>query len=645
MKLNNVAGFRNIDEYVSDKLEKFNKTSHDFKNLFELMFSERDNIMYERSVGYRIVKTTYGEAYNNIVCRAAMLAKKLSGTPSGSVVGLYMENSLEWIENFWAILKCGFRPLLLNLRLDYSTLCKALSETKAVAVVSGGKQFEIPTILSSELDGGKAENSPNVEFGGELLVMSSGTTGKLKLCGYSAEELYWQINDSAQIVKESKQIKQHCDGELKLLTFLPFYHIFGLFAMYIWFAFFSRSFVHLGDMSSQTVQNTIRRHRVTHIFAVPLFWETVYNQAIRTIKNRDDGSYEKLCKGFSLCRKVEKAPAIYNALTKTAFKEVRDNIFGDSIRFMITGGSSIKPQVISFFNDIGYHLVNGYGMTELGITSVELSNKGYERNRGFVGRPLSSVEYKIDENGQLLVRGTSIAKYIIENGHMTYNDGKAYFATNDLATEENGRYRILGRRDDMIVLPDGENLNPALIEPLLQTDGCDICLVSSGASATLVVSLGISKRAEYLDALQASLRERISEFKLSSQIKNIVFTSDPLMRPDEFKINRGRIKNDLNEGKLKLISSDTSCADDSESSELEARIRIMFAVALGKESADIGLETDFFADEGGSSLEYFALIAKIQDEFGVPMPTEQGHSISTVREIAAFIEERYESLV
>ena len=154
---------------------------------------------------------------------------------------------------------------------------------------------------------------------------------------------------------------------------MPFYHVFGLIAVYIWFAFFSRAFVQLNDLSPQTIVNTIKRHKVTHIFAVPLFWETVYDQAIKTIKSRGDKTYQKFLKGMQLSRKLGSAPLLGNAFTKAAFREVRENLFGESICFLITGGSAIRPEVIEFFNAIGYRLADGYGMTETSPVLTVLS--------------------------------------------------------------------------------------------------------------------------------------------------------------------------------------------------------------------------------------------------------------------------------
>ena len=75
---------------------------------------------------------------------------------------------------------------------------------------------------------------------------------------------------------------------------------------------------------------------------------------------------------------------------------------------MISGGSTINLKTLEFFNAIGYHLANGYGMTEIGITSVELSDKKKLLNSGSVGLPFKGVEYRI-EDGRLLVRGDCLA--------------------------------------------------------------------------------------------------------------------------------------------------------------------------------------------------------------------------------------------
>jgi long-subunit acyl-CoA synthetase (AMP-forming) len=155
-------------------------------------------------------------------------------------------------------------------------------------------------VLTRELEAEETEPAPVSEFGKEILILSSGTSGRVKICAYTALEFYFQISDSCRMVEQCALLKKHYECRLKLLALLPFYHIFGLTAVYLWFSFFSRTFVHLSDLSPETVVNTIKRHKVTHIFAVPLFWEKVYKAAIKTIKKRGEKTYAKFCKAIKI---------------------------------------------------------------------------------------------------------------------------------------------------------------------------------------------------------------------------------------------------------------------------------------------------------------------------------------------------------
>jgi len=627
--------YSSIDEFVEAKLKKLDAAEVGFASLFELMFSEKENLMYEKSAGYRIQKTTYGEAYEEIFYLAQTVKQTLSPAEN-AVIGLSMDNSLLWIELFWAILLAGCRPLLMNLRLSDSALEQAIKDCSVQAVISDGRQYSVKTVAADSLQKASEKLKPT-RFGEEILVMSSGTSEHVKICAYSAEEFRCQIHDSYHIIQECAQAKKHYDGHIKQLCFLPFYHVFGLIAMYIWFAFFSRAFVQLNDMAPQTILNTIKRHKVTHIFAVPLFWETVYDQAIKTIRNRGEKTFAKFEKGMRLSRKLGDAPGLGDFFTRHAFKEVRENLFGESICFLITGGSAIRGEVMEFFNAIGYHLADGYGMTEIGITSVELSNQKKQRNTCSVGKPMTYAEYKINENGELLVRGKVIAKYMIEDGKKTVTDKTAWFNTHDLAECVDGKYRILGRADDLIVAANGENLNPNLIEPQLLVRGVNgVCLINADGTPTLLASVNRYISPEQLDLLDKSLKEKIASLNLRGQIGKVVYISDPLMKGDEFKLNRKRLREDFLSGALSRVNAQTQAAAGQED-ELTLRLRQMVAAALDKELDAVSPDADFFADLGGTSLDYFALIAKLQEDFSLPFPQNADGSLNTVKELRDYI--------
>lgn len=631
-----IGGHRSIDEYVKAKLDSFSSREKTFETLFDLMFSESGNVMWEQSEGFRIREFTYGQVKNEIIRKAASLSSLLSDLPRGSVVGLYMENSLEWIECFWAIILGGFNPLLLNLRLPDAALNDALTVTGCGAVISSGKKFSRRTVLPTEIEADETENAPVSEFGKEILIMSSGTSGRVKICAYTALEFYFQISDSCRMVEQCALLKKHYECRLKLLALLPFYHIFGLTAVYVWFSFFSRTFVHLSDLSPETVVNTIKRHKVTHIFVVPLFWEKVYKAAIKTIKKRGEKTYAKFCKAIKIRKKLNgPAGKVFSAL---AFREVRENLFGDSISFLITGGSRIDPDVIGFFNIIGYRLANGYGMTEIGITSVELTSGDF-LYEGFVGAPFLNAEYSINDRGELLVRGKVIASYIIEGGIKTHTDG--WFNTRDLAECVSGHYRILGRSDDLIVGANGENVNPSVVEPLLRPEGAeDVCLIKEKAGDSeepvLLVSVNRFISSEKLESIEKETKRLVSDAKLASSIKRIVFVTCPLLRDDEFKLNRKRLSVDFSAGLLPTTDREKSEAEG-EDDELISRIKSFISAALDLPLGDIHSDSDFFTDLGGSSLDYFAVVSQLEDDLGVPFPSDGENGLKTARGFADFV--------
>ena len=631
-KLKNIGGYNTTYEFVDSKLKRLKESDMDFSSFFELMFTERENIIYERSEGPRIYKTTYGECYEDIMGLSSSLDEMLGDIPKDSVIGLDMANSLLWIEMFWSILRCGYKVLLINSLLDSESIERLLKDAECRAIISDGKKRSIRTVIASEVEKKEKRNLSN-SFGSEIMVMSSGTSLHPKVCAYSAKEFYAVIEYSGEIIKESSLMQKHYHGELKQLTFLPFYHIFGLVAVYIWFTFFSRTFVELKDFAPETILKTIRRHEVTHIFAVPLFWEKVYSEAIKTIRKRGEDTFYKFNRALNLSVKLDS-----RLFKKYAFKEVRDNLFGDSICFMISGGSFIKEEVLQFFNGIGYHLSNGYGSSEIGITSVELSEKSRHLNSGSIGKPMRSIEYRINEDGELLVRGNSVSKYTIEDGVRKENDG--WFNTHDLAIEKSGRYYLLGRKDDLVIGDSGENLNPNIIEPELMVEGLKhICLLNDKGTPMLVCFVDQKITGNKLEKIDVSLKEKIKVSNFGKEIKKIVYTSDAFMNDGDIKVNRARILKSYQNGNMTLLEKDR-IDDNKIRTDLYNRVREIYLKSLDRE--DVSDDGDFFIDNGGTSLDYFALISDIEEEFGVTLPLEEDRRLSSLKEVYEYIRKIYD---
>ena len=638
--LTNVGNFNNLTDYVSDKIARYTTEEKSLRTLYSYMFSERENTFAEISDGYRVQKITYGECADAIEKLTPSVVNALAFLEKGNIVGLYMDNSVDWIKTFWAIIKAGYNPLLINARLPMATIEDTLKTYAVGGVISDSKTFEVPTLQAKEIFSSQAlETTQEIDsrWGEEVLFMSSGTTNNVKLCAYTGENFFYQICDSAKIVRECPQMGSHYEGELKQLTLLPFYHVFGFIAVYLWFGFFSRTLVFLKDLHPQTILATVRKHKVTHIFAVPLVWETVYKAALKKIRAREEKTYQKFQKAL---RFVNKSNVFGSCLAKLAFKEVRENLFGESIQFLITGGSGISSEALQFFNGIGYHMANGYGMSEVGITSVEISLKRKQRNLGSIGAPFGYTEYSVSERGELLIRGRTRASRILQAGQEKKTDFNEWFATSDLVKQTDGKYYILGREDDLIVCKNGENLNPEILEKRLRITGVDeLCLFADeNGTPTLLLSAKKCFSADTLRQIYAGTLAALDAAHLRDEVTKVAVTTDKLLGADDFKISRKKIAKRYQAGQFQLL--DPHKADEQASlllSGLEKEICICVAEVLQKDVSEISPTADFFTDLGGSSLDYFALLDSLQERFDLEAAVAEEANAATVQEIYQLI--------
>ena len=625
MKLKHIGNFNTIDAFVSDKIERASSCEKSFEQLFEFMFEQSDNVFCEMTSGYRIQQVTYGECKEQIIQLAQKLKTSLADLPCGATVGLQMDNGVCFVQSFWAILMCGFNPLLINLRLPQNLLERALADAKVQAIVACE---QTPIMRTVTLDSLQNQNPTQLtEWGSQVVFTSSGTSDNVKLCYYDAENFFYQISTSFDIIKACPQIVSNYEGEIKLLALLPLYHVFGFIAVYLWFAFFGRTLVFLKDWAPQTLVSTIRKHKVTHVFAVPMVFEKIYKQAIKTIKGKGDKTYNKFCKALRVCNKNK---ILGKFIGKVAFKEIREKIFGNSIRMFISGGSAISKETVQFFNAIGYFMVNGYGMTEIGITSVETSSNPLVRNLCSIGKPFGVASYKV-QDGQLYVKSRARASKIVQDGNAMIANLDDWFATGDCAYQQKGRFYITGRNDDLIISSAGENINPQSIEECIKVDGVvEKCLVKGNNGAILVVCVRAFLSNNQIERIENQTVEILKSQGVLSEIEKIIITQTPLTTENEFKVSRERIRKRIQNGEIVACQPKTQ---QEQANDLEQELIAMLADVLGTEE-QIQPSSDIFVDLNGISLDYFTFTYKVRDRFELAEDFFQGASLTTVKEFA-----------
>ena len=523
----------------------------DFKAIFEIMFSHPDCILCEESDGGKIIKHTYGEVYGMILSAASSLKGQIGS--KGVFVALECENSLNWIVAFWAILISGNKPYLVNTRYPANltnSIIKSLNVEYSICVGESklsATPIDVSTIKSaypSSLD----------DMADEIAFSSSATSMNEVVCFYSGEQVAEQILNFESIVKECPQIIRHYKGELKLLAFLPFYHIFGLFAVFFWFCFFGRTLVFLADYSADTILKTCRDHKVTHIFAVPMLWHKIEQKVLAAIKESGkEKSFEVMTGIFTALQNI--VPS-FTVITKAAFGKINRRLFGQSVQFCISGGSYLRGSAARLINSLGYSLHNGYGASEIGITSVDLRLRPRHLNLVSIGKPFDSVRYKIDDDGVLWVKGSSLCTKKMINGKTVQVGG--WFNTDDNLTQIDGYYYICGRQSDIVIGDNGENINPDRIEEHFNIEGANAISVlglqgEKGEVLSLIVQVDGNTP---LPHIKKQLIEQNALLPHVTAVTKFYYTIDQLTSSGDIKTSRKQIIKNIKSGQIKLTDFD-----------------------------------------------------------------------------------------
>ena len=635
---------RNLRQYIRCNRDALVASPKDLKSIFEIMFRLGENVLCEGNDGFRVYRYTYAQMRQRIVRAAAGLYSQIGATHR--YVALEMDNSPEWIVAFWAILMSGNKPYLVNLRYPGSltgAILKTLEIRYILCTAPGSLEGEyIPVSGLEEATG----TVPEDVFEDELAFSSSATSMNEVICFYRGAQISEQILNFRSIVKECPRIAKHYKGSLKQLAFLPFYHVFGLFAVYFWFTFFGRTLVFLRDYSADTILQTCRRHQVTHIFAVPMLWHTVEKQLRSTLKDRGEKQQKKFEKGLALSNKLQNLlPGIGPELSKRLLKEATSQLFGPSVLFCINGGSYLRDSAMKLLNGLGYCMHNGYGMSEIGITSVELRSRPKYRNLNTVGRPFDSVEYRRDEQGRLQVRGSSLCTRKLVNGQEERLEG--WFSTGDNMTCRDGYYSILGRQGDVVIGENGENINPDAVEKLFLLGKAKLLSVlglpgENGQELSMVVQLSPYATEQTVEAIRQEVYAVNQTLPTASAIRKFYFTTDELAPPTAVKVSRPQLQKKIAEGQVRLVSfaEHTAAAAEGADSPLMEDVKKIIASVLDVPADTVEATSHIFFDLGGSSIQYFSILTELSKHFEISGYEQTDKYCYTPKEICEYIERR-----
>jgi long-chain acyl-CoA synthetase len=252
------------------------------------------------------------------------------------------------------------------------------------------------------------------------------------------------------------------------LSFLPLAHIFQ---RHVDYASVEAGCTIAYAESMTAVQDNLMDIRPTFAAGVPRFFEKVYSRIMCEVARGSTvrrAIFDKAVRIGKQSLETGQRSLAWRAADHAVFRKIRERL-GGRIRFFISGGAPLQKEISEFFAAIGLPVFEGYGLTE---TSPVISLNGPGANRiGSVGKPVAGVELRVAEDGEILVRGSSVMKGYFGMARETaeaFQDG--WFHTGDIGElDSDGFLKITDRKKDLIVTSGGKNVAPQPIECRLKT--------------------------------------------------------------------------------------------------------------------------------------------------------------------------------
>lgn len=633
-----------------DEANRLLETKRTFKDIFDIQietWKKRTIFIFEDEKN-RPHKVSYAEFGSLSKKYGYALSKKINA-PKGSFIALKMNNSPKWAYVFWGLLIAGYSPIMINPITLTSDTNRLLKESGAKAVINDKEEeLLVPSINVNSLELSEELNPET--FGEKIAFCTSGTTGKSRIFVYSSENIVHQIY-AAYIMPETTKTIMYQKPEVRLITIVPFSHIFGFVAVLLWFTFFGRCLVFTKTINPDEIVRMCQKYKVSHIFSVPLFWDRVAKSIRNTLSLESEGRQKLIAKTIAFNNgEISRTEAGF-AGSKIVRNKLQKKILGNKVVYCIAGGSALSKDTLHLINGVGYPLYNGYGMTEIGITSVELSPSVIQRNKASVGKPLYDIEYKL-KNGELLVKSPQIHSEILVDGNpqKAILDEEGYFHTGDIASiDEDGYTYIKGKLKDVVIGSNGENIYPDEIE----TKFADIDLIDDlsvlgiptkeGEKLALVIYISHRLEKEEIEKLENQIADANARLPVAMQVQEFYLSTSPLPTNASMKVMRYQIIDDLKnrpEGFVKLGHGEIVSFEgfnEKDIKDISEHIIDIVSDVLGIEKKDIAPNSHVILDLGGDSFTYMSIIASVESEFEIKIPTEMIGRLNTINEFTLFI--------
>ncbi|HXW16790.1 MAG TPA: AMP-binding protein [Candidatus Acidoferrales bacterium] len=415
--------------------------------------------------GFRMERWTYARLFTV----ASQFAREIvyRGIERGDRVLIWGGSSGEWLAAFLGCLLRGavVVPMDAIASPDFARRVAKESQAKLCVIARDLPPIEgIPAIVLEDLpeavSGQMAEpyDGPPLERDDILeIVFTSGTTAEPRGVVLSHGNLLTGLEPIETEIDKYRKYERFFHP-LRFLNLLPLSHVFGQILGIFIPQILGGTTIFLDSLRPGDVAATIRRERVSVLVTVPRLIESLRDNLLRELEA--EGRLDDFSRDFAA---AEKSSFWRNWWR---FRKIHSR-FGWKFWALISGGAALRSEEEQFWKRIGYAVIQGYGLTE--TASLISVNHPFQLGEGSIGKVLPGQEVKIDENGELLVRGENVAEGYWKGGQLTPIGEGGWFRTGDFAErDEAGHLYFRGRQKNVIVTPEGMKVFPEDLEAELR---------------------------------------------------------------------------------------------------------------------------------------------------------------------------------
>jgi len=571
--------------------------------------------------GFRTWKLSYHQLYDRIGTFASYLNQQ--DLKKGDRVLLWGDNRIEWVTAFWGCLAQGVQVVPVDAHFSHGLVKRIQAEVKARLLVHDDSvatdSIELRKLLFSDMDNLPKTDAIRFQEVSPSdivqIVYTSGTTARPKGVVHRHKNICANLRPFQSEIERYKKWARPFQP-IRILDMLPLSHMYGQSLGIFIPLLLGGSAVFMAELNPGAIINTLRRERVSVLVAVPRLVKNLQNQ----MERRWDLPKEK----------VSTRGILGLAKRWWKYRDVHGTL-GWKFWSIVVGGAQLDPRSETFWNELGFLVLQGYGLTE--TSPVVTVNHPFHARQGSIGKALKGQEVKISPDGEILVRGESvISDYLGEAGETrVLEDG--WLHTGDLGEmDSEGHLYYKGRKKDVIVTSEGLNVYPQDVESVLSSfpqlhDSAVIGLRKDGEETVHAV---VIPKDGSLD-VDPLIRQANQHLEAHQRIGSwSTWPEEDLPRTaSTLKIKRRQIAQSVGAAQ----EGETAVPPKTGPGGLES----ILSQLTGKNPSELEKNWRLGEDLGLSSLQQVDLLSQLENRFGLALDEAQFTELSTIGELKAWL--------